>query len=132
MTRRLVSILVLALLFPLSLAAKDPKNPTWWEKYQFLLKNGADPSPGATASALSAGTTPSYVVPPGVRSVDTTMTCEPSSATSAARSVKFTMTVRLSSSRRRSNTSTPSAASRRVSSPTLSAGELRRAASTWR
>jgi hypothetical protein len=56
MTRRLASALLLVLLFPLSLAAKDPKNPTWWDKYQFLLKNGSDPSPGATASALSAGT----------------------------------------------------------------------------
>jgi hypothetical protein len=56
MTRRLASVLFLALLFPLSLVAKDPKNPTWWDKYQFLLKNGSDPSPGATASALSVGT----------------------------------------------------------------------------
>ena len=55
MTRRLAPVLVLALLFPLSLAAKDSKNPTWWDKYQFLLKNGSDPSPGATASALAVG-----------------------------------------------------------------------------
>ena len=70
MTRRLVSILLLALLFPLSLAAKDPKNPTWWEKYQFLLKNGSDPSPGATASALSVGT-----------NVDVSNECGPQSET---------------------------------------------------
>ena len=55
MTRRLASALLLALLLPLSLAAKDSKNPTWWDKYQFLLKNGSDPSPGATVSALAVG-----------------------------------------------------------------------------
>ena len=55
MTRRLAPALLLALLFPFSLAARDPKDPTWWDKYQFLLKNGSDPSPGATASALSVG-----------------------------------------------------------------------------
>jgi hypothetical protein len=58
MTRRLAPVLflVLALVSPLSLVAKDNHNPTWWDKYQFLLKNGSDPSPGATVSALSVGT----------------------------------------------------------------------------
>jgi hypothetical protein len=70
MTRRLASALFLALLFPLSLAAKDPKNPTWWDKYQFLLKNGSDPSPGTTVSALSVGT-----------NVDVSNECGPQSET---------------------------------------------------
>jgi hypothetical protein len=70
MTRRLASVLFLALLFPLSLVAKDPKNPTWWDKYQFLLKNGSDPSPGATVSALSVGT-----------NVDVSNECGPQSET---------------------------------------------------
>jgi BNR/Asp-box repeat len=26
------------------------KDPTWWDKYQFLLKNGSDPSPGGISS----------------------------------------------------------------------------------
>lgn len=55
MTRRLALVLLLILLSPFSLAARDPKDPTWWDKYQFLLKNGSDPSPGTTASALSVG-----------------------------------------------------------------------------
>jgi hypothetical protein len=70
MTRRLASVMLLALLLPLSLAAKDPKNPTWWEKYQFLLKNGSDPSPRATVSALSVGT-----------NVDVSNECGPQSET---------------------------------------------------
>ncbi len=32
----------------------DPKNPTWWDKYQYLFKNGPDAGPGATSS-LSYG-----------------------------------------------------------------------------
>jgi hypothetical protein len=70
MIRRFASFLVLSLLLPLSLAAKDPKNPTWWDKYQFLLQNGSDPSPGATISALSVGT-----------NVDVSNECGPQSET---------------------------------------------------
>ncbi|HEV8232330.1 MAG TPA: hypothetical protein VGQ75_08270, partial [Thermoanaerobaculia bacterium] len=56
MKLRIAPFLLLAFLFPSVAAAKNPKDPTWWEKYQFLLKNGADPSPGPTTSALSVGT----------------------------------------------------------------------------
>jgi len=70
MTRRIAPVLILTLLFPLSLAAKDNHNPTWWDKYQFLLKNGSDPSPGATVSALSVGT-----------NVDVSNECGPQSET---------------------------------------------------
>ena len=31
-------------------AQRDPNNPTWWDKYQFLATNGSDPSSGATHS----------------------------------------------------------------------------------
>src|SRR4030095_5990312 len=68
--RRFASFLVLSLLLPLSLAAKDPKDPTWWDKYQFLLKNGADPSPAAPVSALAAG-----------NNVDVSNECGPQSET---------------------------------------------------
>ncbi len=29
----------------------DPNDPTWWDKYQFLMKNGADPNAGPTVSS---------------------------------------------------------------------------------
>ncbi len=32
------------------LAQRNPNNPTWWDKYQFLSKNGPSPGPGATLS----------------------------------------------------------------------------------
>ncbi len=32
-------------------AQSSAHDPTWWDKYQFLAKNGADPSAGATSSA---------------------------------------------------------------------------------
>ncbi len=32
-------------------AQSSTHDPTWWEKYQFLSNNGADPSAGATSSA---------------------------------------------------------------------------------
>ena len=31
-------------------AQRDPKNPSWWDKYTYLAKNGPDPSIGATGS----------------------------------------------------------------------------------
>ena len=80
MTRRLASVLLLAFLFPLSLAAKDPKNPTWWDKYQFLLKNGSDPSPGTTVSALSVGTNVDISNECGPQS-ETFITIDPSNPT---------------------------------------------------
>src|SRR5712691_10075715 len=32
-------------------AQSSTHDPTWWEKYQFLSNNGADPGAGATSSA---------------------------------------------------------------------------------
>jgi len=32
-------------------ADSSTHDPTWWEKYQFLSRNGADPNAGATSSA---------------------------------------------------------------------------------
>ena len=31
--------------------SQSQNNPTWWDKYLYLTKNGSDPAPGATASA---------------------------------------------------------------------------------
>jgi hypothetical protein len=57
MTTRLLALaaLVLGLAFPLRAQTNNSKDPTWWNKYQFILNNGSDPSPGLTTS-LSAGT----------------------------------------------------------------------------
>jgi hypothetical protein len=33
--------------------SNSANNPTWWDKYQFLAKNGPDPAPGATSSAAA-------------------------------------------------------------------------------
>jgi hypothetical protein len=43
-----------ALVIPAAFAqTNNPKDPTWWEKYQYLVKNGEMTSGGATASATS-------------------------------------------------------------------------------
>ena len=34
-----------------ALAQRDPKNPTWWDKYQYLTRNGPDAGAGFTISA---------------------------------------------------------------------------------
>ena len=58
-TKRLSIILILALiLFALAMTNSTPPvsadstvhNPTWWDKYQFILNNGSDPAPAATTS----------------------------------------------------------------------------------
>ena len=53
---------VLASLAVLSLAAsssaaggKDPKNPLWWEKYQYLIHNGPVATGGPSTSLLVGG-----------------------------------------------------------------------------
>src|ERR1043166_5277959 len=50
-------------------AGNTSHDPTWWDKYQFILKNGADPAPGSTAS-LSVG-----------NNVDVSNECGPQSET---------------------------------------------------
>ena len=36
-----------------ALAQRDPNNPSWWDKYQYLTKSGPDADAGATASVTS-------------------------------------------------------------------------------
>jgi hypothetical protein len=92
MNRRIALLLLFALLLPCSLAAKGPHNPTWWDKYQFLLKNSPDPSPGRTVSveyetALAllpaASASPPIASPPLAVStnVDVSNECGPQSET---------------------------------------------------
>ncbi|TMA23640.1 MAG: hypothetical protein E6J88_12360, partial [Deltaproteobacteria bacterium] len=50
------------------LAANDSKNPTWWDKYQYLLNNGPDAL--ATTAASSSGS-----------NVDVSNECGPQSET---------------------------------------------------
>lgn len=47
---RRLSLAVLAVAFCLPVAAQNTKNPTWWDKYQYILNNGPDVSSGATTS----------------------------------------------------------------------------------
>ncbi len=55
MKHALKDLLLAALALGLTGSARaqslDPKNPTWWGKYLYLSGHGADPAPGATASA---------------------------------------------------------------------------------
>ena len=50
-------------------ARNDSHDPTWWNKYQFILNNGADPTPSSTTS-VSVGT-----------NVDVSNECGPQSET---------------------------------------------------
>ena len=50
------------------IAANDSKNPTWWDKYQYLLNNGPDAL--ATTAATSSGS-----------NVDVSNECGPQSET---------------------------------------------------
>ncbi len=54
-TRRLLFIAIIAgaASSPLTRAqsTQSQNNPTWWDKFLFLSKNGSDPAPGASASA---------------------------------------------------------------------------------
>ena len=47
-------LLAAALLASPVFAANDAKNPTWWDKYQYLINNGPDPLV-STAGSTSAG-----------------------------------------------------------------------------
>lgn len=42
--------LAIGLACPLRAQTNNSKDPTWWNKYQFILNNGPDPSPGPTSS----------------------------------------------------------------------------------
>ena len=52
MNSKIVPSLLMVAVGVLQLARADSirKDPTWWDKYQFLLKNGPDPSPGGISS----------------------------------------------------------------------------------
>src|SRR5712671_1960712 len=65
----MTKLLVLSLAVALPVLAADPKNPTWWDKYTFLNKNGPNPFVAA-GSAPSSGT-----------NVDVSNECGPQSET---------------------------------------------------
>ncbi|HYT31155.1 MAG TPA: hypothetical protein VEO37_01065, partial [Thermoanaerobaculia bacterium] len=48
-------LLILCLASPAFAQHRSSKDPTWWDKYQFLAANGPDPSPGATRSLSVTG-----------------------------------------------------------------------------
>jgi len=50
---RKLSLFALMALCATTALARDPKNPTWWEKYQFLVKFGEAAGGAATTSVLS-------------------------------------------------------------------------------
>jgi len=54
----LAACLTLSLTAPLAAQTNTPDHPTWWEKYQHLLKNGPAPAGGAElvpAAAVERG-----------------------------------------------------------------------------
>jgi len=71
MTRKIVLAFLAVCALGVRSAAADSirKNPTWWDKYQFLLKNGSGPSPGGISS-LAVGS-----------NVDVSNECGPQSET---------------------------------------------------
>jgi hypothetical protein len=71
MKRKIVVVVAALAVLAGGLAKADSirKDPTWWDKYQFLLKNGADSSPGAISS-LAVGS-----------NVDVSNECGPQSET---------------------------------------------------
>jgi len=48
-------LLILCLASPVFAQHRSSKDPTWWDKYQFLAANGPDPGPGATHSLSITG-----------------------------------------------------------------------------
>ena len=57
MSKKTLLLACLALAFACSLSAQsnNSKDPTWWNKYQFILNNGADAAPGPTTSTSVGG-----------------------------------------------------------------------------
>src|SRR5207245_10620102 len=53
---RKFSLLVLCFVATAAFAQSNNKNdPTWWDKFEYLLHNGPLPSPGTTTSTSSGG-----------------------------------------------------------------------------
>src|SRR5262252_6966565 len=50
-SRLLPLVLALACAVTTRAQSGSTHNPTWWDKYQFIIQNGTDPSPGSTSSA---------------------------------------------------------------------------------
>jgi hypothetical protein len=50
---RKLSLFLLVALCALPALARDPNNPTWWDKYQYLIKNGEIAGGAATTSVAS-------------------------------------------------------------------------------
>ncbi len=53
MSRRALSVVSLLVPAVALATALDPQDPTWWTKYEYLAKNGPDPSSGPTVSIAS-------------------------------------------------------------------------------
>src|SRR3989442_9177050 len=86
-TRRLLFIAIIAgaASSPLTRAqsTQSQNNPTWWDKFLFLSKNGSDPAPGASAPA-SVGADVDVSAECGPQS-ETYITLNPSRARALAR-----------------------------------------------
>src|SRR6267143_2111334 len=50
---RKLSLVFLVALCAMPALARDPNNPTWWDKYQYLIKNGEMAGGAATTSVAS-------------------------------------------------------------------------------
>src|SRR5437016_14506117 len=86
MNSRIVSALLMFAVGAFHAARADSirKDPTWWDKYQFLLKNGSDPSPGGISS-LAVGANVDVSNECGPQS-ETFITINPSNSSNLARS----------------------------------------------
>src|SRR6059058_3870601 len=48
--RKLVLLSLIAMIVPAAYAQNSPNNPTWWDKYQYLIKSGEMAASGSTSS----------------------------------------------------------------------------------